>query len=74
MTLKRLRDLLIELCDNADDTELNGHVIIRNVNQHGAELAHVSRTRTMDGKPDGHTYWGLCNIGWKAPTEVRLND
>lgn len=70
MTLGRLRDILNELCSDADETTLNGHVLIRNVNQHGAELTYLTPTNTMEGKHDGYTRWAICNVGWKTP-EVR---
>lgn len=70
MTLRRLKEIIDSICDEADETELNGHVIIRNIDRHGCELAYVSRTRTIDGKPDGYTYWGVCNIGWAPPKET----
>ncbi len=69
MTLGRLRDILNELCADADERELNGHVLIRNVNQHGAELTHLVQAVTTEGKPDGYTRWAICNIGWIEPKE-----
>ena len=67
MTLGRLRDILNELCEGADETQLNGHVLIRNVTQHGAELTHLTPTQTTEGKHDGYTRWAICNVGWTPP-------
>lgn len=67
MTLGGLRDILNELCDGADDTVLHGHVLIRNVNQHGAELTYLTPTVTTEGKPDGYARWAICNVGWTNP-------
>ena len=68
MTLKALRDLLDSLCDESDEKEINGHIILKNVSQHGAELHHLVRTY-RDGKSDGYTHWPICNIGWTTPKE-----